>query len=290
MDYRSLLFVPADQPRKIESALASPADALILDLEDAIAAPNKEAARTLLSGFLAAGRGAHPGGPARLVRVNALSTGMTEADVAATAPHRPACYVLPKCEGPADIEALARMVADYGGGEVPILAIATETVRAVRSLMRSDWSHPALGGLTWGGEDLLADLGAVRNRAETGAYLSPFILARDLTLFAAHEAGVPAIDAVFTGFRDEPGLIAEARLAAELGFSGKMAIHPAQIAPIHAALVPDATSQDWARRVEAAFAESQGNATSLAGEMLDVPHQRRARRILHRAKLGEGSI
>lgn len=283
MDYRSYLFVPADQPRKLAGAAAGPADAIILDLEDAVGLAQKDAARQIVAGFLAAGHGAHPSGPARLIRVNALATGMTEADVIATARHRPAGYVLPKCAGPADVEALARLVATHRGGDVPILAIATETVRAVRSLMRSDWSHPALGGLTWGGEDLMADLGALRNRDAAGAYHSPFRLIRDLTLFAAGEAGVPAVDAVYTAFRDEAGLRAEAGQAADLGFSGKLAIHPAQIAPIHAAFAPDEAALAQARRIKDAFAASEGNATSLDGEMLDMPHFRRAMRLLQRA-------
>src|SRR5690606_20173073 len=113
-------------------------------------------------------------GTARLVRVNALATGLTEDDVAATAAARPAGYVLPKCEGVEDIEALSRMIERHGGGDIGVMAIATETVRAVRNLMRSDWTHPRLRALTWGGEDLAADMGALRNRAATGHYLSPF--------------------------------------------------------------------------------------------------------------------
>lgn len=279
MDYRSFLFVPADQPRKIERAADGPADAMIIDLEDAVAGPRKEEARKITADFLAGGHK----GPAPLVRVNALSTGLTEADVRATARLRPAGYVLPKCEGAADIDALARLVASHGGGEIPILAIATETVRAVRSLMRSDWSHPALGGLTWGGEDLLAQMGALRNRGDDGTYLSPFILARDLTLFAALEAGVAAVDAVYTAYKDTDGLAAESRRASDLGFTGKMAIHPAQIDPIHAAFRPDAAQIDWAMRVKDALAATEGGAASLDGEMLDMPHLRRAERILARA-------
>lgn len=279
MDHRSYLFVPADQPRKIDRAAEGPADAMILDLEDAVALPRKDAARAIAAGFLAGARD----GPACLVRVNALSTGLTGADVAATARLRPAGYVLPKCEGPADIDALARLVALHGGGDIPILAIATETVRAVRGLMRSDWSHPALGGLAWGAEDLLADLGALRNRGAEGAYLPPFALARDLVLFAAAEAGVAAVDAVFTDFRNAAGLAAESRAAADAGFAGKMAIHPAQIDPIHAAFRPDAALVDWAWRVRDALAASGGAATALGGEMVDRPHLRRAERILARA-------
>ena len=129
----------------------------------------------------------------------------------------------------------------------------------------------------------MADLGALRNRDAAGAYHSPFRLIRDLTLFAAGEAGIPAVDAVYTAFRDEAGLRGEAGHAADLGFSGKLAIHPAQIAPIHAAFAPDEAALAQARRIKDAFAASEGNAMSLDGEMLDMPHFRRAMRLLQRA-------
>jgi len=154
--------------------------------------------------------------------------------------------------------------------------------RAVRNLMRTDWAHPGLGALTWGGEDLLADMGAMRNRDPNGAYLGPFTLARDLTLLAAIDAGAAAIDAVYTNFRDLAGLQAESELARDLGFTGKMAIHPGQIATINAAFAPSAQQIDWAAKVVDAFSLGEGVAR-LGGEMLDAPHLRRAKRILERA-------
>ncbi|MFU8864253.1 MAG: HpcH/HpaI aldolase/citrate lyase family protein [Rhodobacterales bacterium] len=279
LDYRSYLFVPADQPTKQERAISSCADALILDLEDSVAPESKEYARKLVGDFVSEQGNS---GPALLVRVNALNTGLTEADVEAIVAARPAGIVLPKCESVADIDCLARLIATHGGGQIPILAIATETVRAVRNLMRSDWSHPSLGGLTWGAEDLLADMGALQNRGSDNAYLSPFRMARDLTLYAALEAGVYAVDAVFTNFHDIESLGSEARGAAALGFSGKMAIHPTQIEPIHSAFAPDDKQIEWAKNVKAALTEAGGAVTSLAGEMIDAPHLRRAELILSR--------
>lgn len=278
MTTRSFLFVPGDSQRKMDKALRSGADALILDLEDLVGAGNKAAARRETAAFLAA-----TARPKRYVRVNALSTGLAEADIICTADAPPDGYVLPKCEGPDDIEAFAALIQRHlGSANTTIMAIATETVRAVRSLQRTDWTHPRLEALCWGGEDLSADMGATANRDETGAYLGPFALARDLTLLAALEAGVDAVDAVFTNFHDEAGLLAEARLAKTLGFSGKLAIHPAQIDPIHFAFRPTDAEIDWARKVLAAFETARDGVASLDGEMLDRPHVLRADKILAR--------
>lgn len=276
---RSWLFVPGDSPRKMRRAAASGADALILDLEDSVAPEARPAARAAVAAFLSEGA---PRGPAVWVRVNALDTGITAQDVAALAGRDVAGFVLPKCAGPDHVEALARMIPPGAG----ILAIATETVRALRRLMREDWSHPRLTALTWGGEDLAADLGATANRGDGGRYLGPFLLARDVTLLAAAEAGVAAIDAVHPDFRDLAGLAAETREAASLGFAGKMAIHPAQIPVIHDALRPDAAEIAWAERVIAALEAAGGGVAQLDGHMLDRPHLRKARRILDRAGRG----
>lgn len=276
MTIRSYLFVPGDSPRKMEKSLQSGADALILDVEDSVAVENKPAARQETASFLA-----RSAPMKRYVRVNALDTGLTEADIAETAGASPDGYVLPKCEGPDDIEALGGLIARHGGSDrIAIMAIATETVRAVRSLMRNDWTHPRLGALCWGGEDLSADMGASANRDGAGTYLGPFAMARDLTLLAALEAGAEAVDAVFTNFRDDEGLIAEARAGKALGFTGKLAIHPRQIAPIHQAFQPSEAEIEWARSVIAALESAGGGVASLNGEMLDRPHIRRAEKIL----------
>ena len=278
MSCRSYLFVPADSPRKMTRAAESGADALILDLEDAVAPANKVAARTEAARFLA-----EPMPMKRFVRVNALATGLTEKDVAATIAAAPDGYVLPKCEGPDDIETLSALIAKLGGGDgIGIMSIGTETVRGLRRLMREDWGHPRLAALAWGGEDLSADMGAERNRDAAEAYLGPFLMARDHTLLAALEAGADAVDAVFTDFRDEAGLMQEARLAKTLGFSGKMAIHPAQVAVIHAAFRPEPAEVDWAKAVIAALAATGEGVASLNGMMLDRPHLVRARKILER--------
>lgn len=274
MTPRSWLFVPGDSARMMQKADGAGADALILDLEDAVTLSEKPAARDAVGSFLASG----PKTPC-FVRVNALSTGLTAADVAAVR-GRVAGFVLPKCEGRHDLDTLATLTDG-----APVMAIATETARAVRALMSLDWSHPTLCGMAWGAEDLAADLGAMTNRGADGAYLSPFILARDAMLFAAKAAEVPAIDAVFTAIQDTGGLLTEARGAEAIGFTGKMAIHPAQIAPIHAAFTPTPERIDWAQRVLAAMQDAQGGVAVLDGAMLDQPHFRQAEAILARTRL-----
>lgn len=277
MTPRSWLFVPGNSPHMMEKARNAGADALILDLEDAVAGSEKPAARSAVADFLAT----RPKVTCH-VRVNALDTGLTADDVAAV---RSAAdgFVLPKCEGPDDLKALASLT-----GGAPMLAIATETVRAVRALMTDDWTHPALAGLAWGAEDLAADLGASVNRDDAGTYLSPFRMARDAMLFAARAAGVAAVDAVNTDFRNANALAAEARAAEAIGFTAKMAIHPGQVGPINDAFTPSPERVAWAERVVAAMAGSEGGVASVDGRMLDRPHLRQAEAILARASVRPG--
>ncbi|MFZ3581498.1 HpcH/HpaI aldolase/citrate lyase family protein [Loktanella sp. DJP18] len=270
--HRSYLFVPGDSARKQDKARGTGADALILDLEDSVAPENKDAARRLTADWLAT-----PAPMARFVRINALSTGRTDEDIAATAPGRPDGYVLPKCECLADIARTADLIA-AAGSNAPILIIATETVRAVRQLMTADWSHPALGGMAWGAEDLAADLGAFSNRDVDGRWRAPFAMARTLALLAAKEAGVASVDGPFTGLGDTKGLIREAEAAFTEGFDGKLAIHPAQVPIINAAFTPTADQMTHAQRVVDAMAGS--GVASLDGQMLDQPHLVQAQKIL----------
>ncbi len=217
---------------------------------------------------------------ARLVRVNPLQSGRTSEDIAATAPGRPDGYVLPKSEGIDDLTATVELIA-AAGLNVPILAIATETVRAVRQLMRSDWTHPGLGGLTWGAEDLATDLGALANRDAAGDWLPPFALARTLALLAAKDAGVAAVDGPFTGIGDAAGLQVAAEAAFAMGFDGKLAIHPAQVPVINAAFTPTPAQIAHAQRVIDAM--SGTGVAQLDGQMLDQPHLLQAQKILHLA-------
>jgi len=285
---RSLLFVPGDDERKLDKGLASAADALILDLEDAVAPARKSAARELCARTIASAKS-----PKQLfVRVNGLDTGDTLSDLAAVVAARPFGIVLPKCRGGEDVRALADHLsqleakAGVAPGQTRILPIATENGASMFGLgSYGPPAHPRLCGLMWGGEDLAADLGAIGNRDARGAYTDPYQLARSLCLYAAAAVSLPAIDAVYTNFRDTEGLKAEAVEGLRDGFSAKAAIHPDQVAPINAAFTPTAADVERAQRIVAAFETSTATGVaSLDGRMLDRPHLRSAQRVLERAR------
>lgn len=284
---RSYLFVPGDSERKLAKGLAGDADALIIDLEDAVAPSQKNAGRQLTASFLAANTSARE----RLwVRVNAFSTGLTDPDLAAVIASQPAGIVLPKCNGIEDVERLAHLLATF---EAPlrlksrgirIIGIVTETAASVLNLASLRAGHFRLAGLMWGPEDLAADLGAAGNREATGAYSEPFRLARSLCLLAAKAAGVEAIDTVFTDIRDLAKLEAESAAARAMGFDAKAAIHPDQVAVINRVYTPDEVEMAWARRVVAAFDAAPGaGVVRLDDKMVDQPHLKHARRLLGHA-------
>ena len=281
---RSYLFVPGDSERKIERSAGSGADAVIFDLEDAVSAARKDEARRLVRQRLNAG-------DRPFVRVNGLATGLCDGDLAAIVGGRPRGVLLPKCEGATDVAALAeRLTAAESRESVPqgsigIIAIVTETARGVLRLVADPPRHPRLFALMWGAEDLSADIGAFANRDASGAYRELPRLARSLCLLAAAEANVLAIDAVDVRLDAPERLLEEAKAAAIDGFSGKAAIHPDQIAPIHAAFTPSEEDRRWAEEVKRAFATAADmGVVRLDGRMLDKPHLRQAERILARCR------
>lgn len=279
---RSLLFVPGDSERKFARAAEGPADALILDLEDSVGLAQKPAARRVTAGMLAAPRGRQQ----RYVRVNALDTGMTLADLAAVMPARPDGIVLPKCADAGQVRQVSLWLdafeAAFGlaPGSTRILAIATETAGSLFGLGSYAEAGPRLSGLMWGAEDLSAALGASANRLG-GQWLTPFRLARDLCLAGAAAAGVPAFDTVHVDIEDLAGLEADAREAKRDGFSGKAVIHPKHVEVVNAVFTPSPEELDWARRVVAAFAAGgDAGVLRMDGRMLDRPHLRLAERLL----------
>jgi citrate lyase subunit beta/citryl-CoA lyase len=272
---RSLLFVPADDERKIAKALASEADVVILDLEDAVGLAQKHSARGIAAGALRESRRGK-----LFVRINSLSSGHVEEDLDAVLSHRPDGIVLPKCRSGNDVVRLAALV----GPAMPILAIATETAASLLNMGSYAGAGASLLGLTWGGEDLSVELGARSNRDEAGAYTEPYRLARTLCLIGARAAGVEPVDAAYTAYRDLQGLESEAKAAARDGFTAKLAIHPAQIPIINRVFTPSQAEVEAAKRIIAAFSEAGGRGViGLDGEMLDVPHLRRAERLIARA-------
>ena len=275
MRMRSLLFVPGDRPDRMKKALGLGADVLILDLEDSVTAAMKDDARKIVADFLAAPR-AMP----IFVRVNAPAA-LMEQDLAMVAPGRSDGIVLPKAEGGASVAALARRLDAAGDANARILPIATETPAAIFALGSYGNASDRLCGLTWGAEDLPSAIGAITARENDGTFTPPYQTVRSLALFAAHAAGVAAIETVYPALKDERGLTDYAMRARRDGFSGMLAIHPAQLAPIHAAFTPSKAEIAWAQRVVEAFGGNPGaGALQIDGQMMDAPHLKLARRIL----------
>ena len=284
---RSFLFVPGDSEKKLAKVDGCGADAVILDLEDSVAPANKAVARDLVSAFLKARP--REGRTVQLwVRVNPFDTGLTADDLAAIVPGDPDGIMQPKIDGPEDVRALSTQLdtleAAHGlaAGAIRILPVATETPIAPFRL--GDFATAGLtrlAGLTWGAEDLSAALGASTNLGADGAWAFTYQMVRSLTLLAAHAAGVPAIDTLYVDFRDDDGLRAASRAARAEGFSGRLAIHPAQVADINAAFSPSDAEIAIARRIVAAFEAAPAVGTiGIDGKMYDLPHLKAARRTL----------
>ncbi|MCG6872227.1 MAG: CoA ester lyase [Gammaproteobacteria bacterium] len=279
---RSLLFVPGDSQRKLARGPDSGADALILDLEDSVAPEHKPAAREQVAAFLAD----HPPGARTVplwVRVNPVDTADCRLDLRAVLAGEPDGIVQPKPRTPADTRQLVAWLEEmrHPGAGIPILPLATETPGALFSLGGFAELASHLAGLTWGAEDLAAAIGALSNRDAAGQLTEPFRLARALCLFAAAAAEVPAIDAVYPDFRNSEGLRKDCEVSRRDGFSGRLAIHPQQVAIINQAYSPSEAEVAHARRVVELFDANPGAGTlALDGRMLDIPHLKQARRIL----------
>ncbi len=286
---RSLLFVPADSAKKLDKAMTSGADALIVDLEDSVALDGKAKARESAAAFLKDTAKAQQR-PYMIVRVNSLQTGMTDADLDAIAPAKPDAIMLPKAEGGASVMhadaklAVREAIAGLPDGHIRILPIATETAASLFLAGTFAGSSARLLGLTWGAEDLSAELGAQANRDAQGRFLDPYRLARALCLAGAAAAQVSAFDTVYVDFRNHDGFRRECEEALREGFVGKMAIHPAQVPVINDVFTPSAEAIVQAKAVLDAFAASPGaGVVNIGGIMFDQPHLTRAKRLLERA-------
>ena len=279
MKMRSLLFVPGDRPDRMEKARFSGADALILDLEDAVAPEAKPKARQAVAEFLKANSSAK-----LWVRINPLDGPENEKDLEAILPSYPDGIVLPKAEGGASVAELSRRLTERGNTTARILAIGTETPAALFQL-GTYGGQKRLAALTWGAEDLPAAVGAITSREKDGSYTPPYELARSLCLFGATAAGVAPIETVYPAFRDLEGLERYAGRARRDGFVGMMAIHPNQVPVINLAFTPSRAEIDHARAVVAAFEANPGaGALSLEGKMIDRPHLVQAQRLLAAAE------
>ena len=283
---RCWLFAPGDSAGKIVKAMASGADAVILDLEDSVAADRKADARRTTAEALAQPA---PAGVHAWVRINALDTGLALDDLDAVIAASPAGIVLPKSAGVADVQALDAELAmrerraGLSVGAIRILPITTETPAALFNLHTYVQAPDRLAGLTWGAEDLSAAVGAATARDETGGYTPLYELARSLCLAGAAAAGTAAIETVYPDFRDLDGLTRYLAKARRDGFAGMMAIHPGQVPEILRAFIPTAEEQAWARQVVDLFeADPTAGTLALNGKMIDRPHLLQARRLLDR--------
>jgi citrate lyase subunit beta / citryl-CoA lyase len=288
---RSVLFVPGDSDTKLVRAAESDADVVAVDLEDSVAVGSKEAARDMAKGFVADCKRSGKG-PRIYVRVNALQTAFAEADITSVMESAPDGILLPKARSGDDVRALCNLLGklekQYGiaAGKTEISVLATEVPVALLCMHSFIGSSPRLTGLSWGSEDLSADLGAKATRDANGNLASPFRLARDLCLVTAAAANVGAIDTIFIDLRDAPGLAREAAESARDGFTGKLALHPDQVAVINEAFTPTMAEISGATEVVQAFAKGDSTGVlTLGGEVLDRPHLRRAEGVLARARL-----
>ena len=285
MILRSLLFVPGDSEKKLGRGASSGADALILDLEDSVAPSRKPLARGMVAEYLAANQA----GPQNWVRINPLDEGGVE-DLAGIVRPGLSGIMIPKIDGGADVARLGHYLdvmerrEGLAPGSIRILPVATETAPAPFGLADfTGAAFPRLYGLTWGAEDLSTALGATTNRDETGAFAYTYRLVRSLCLLAAKAAATEPVETLYADFRDDDGLIASCVAAAREGFTGRIAIHPNQVAGINRSFSPSEADVAHAQRVVAAFAAQPDVGTvGLDGKMLDIPHLKQAQRVLER--------
>lgn len=280
--FRSILFVPADNEKKLGKASASGADAVVIDLEDAVLPERKPPAREIMASWLRA----LPERSRWWVRVNDLRSGELLKDLAAVVPACPGGIVLPKIHGPEDVATvghyLEALEAEHGMvcGTIRIIAVVTETpsmMLRMGELARQ--AHPRISHVIWGGEDLSAVMGAGDPRTPAGAWRPMYEYARCQCLLVGHALGTEVVDTVYVNFRDPDGLRSACAASRYDGFTGRVAIHPDQVPVINEAFSPTAAEMAMARRVVEAFALGAG-AVSIDGKMYDIAHLKAARRLL----------
>jgi len=288
---RSLLFVPADSGPKLDKAMASGADGVIIDLEDSITPERKAHAREACLEYLKANI-VKTQRPRLLVRINGLDTGMTDADLEAIVPGKPDMILFPKAEGGASLAHLdakltaQEAVAGVPEGAIKVLAQNVESAMGIFLAGTFRGVSKRLIGMTWGPEDLSAELGAEANRDAGGQLTEPYRLARSICLFGAAAARVPAIETVYVDFRNSEGLRRDTTDSRRDGFTGRLAIHPAQVPIINEVYTPSPEQIEKAKAVVAAFAaQPDAGAVGIDGKMFDRPHLVRAQRLLAAAGL-----
>ena len=288
---RSVHFVPGANEKMLQRSLTLPADSLVLDLEDSVTPENKDSARETVTGWL---KNVNFGRQEKMIRMNPLDTPWGEKDLEITMQGRPDSYLVPKVRTKDDVLAIDAILTHlekqcgYSEGEVKLVVIATETPQGVLNIKEIATAGPRVDALSWGAEDLSAAIGARRNRDENGQFLEVFRYARVVTLLAATAAGIEPLDTVFVDIQDIEGLRRECLEGAQMGFTGKITIHPNQIPVVNEIFSPSPADVAEAKELLAAFEENRKAgrmAFSFKGQMVDVPHLTRARKILERAEM-----
>ena len=278
---RSLLFVPADDEKKQAKALNSETDAIILDMEDSVSLKNKVVARDVVKEFFAQTSTEK----IIIVRINALDTEFWRDDMAVIADLAPDYILVPKARSGEDIATINALIekSSNAANKTKIIALVTETPESIFNMASFKNCANRLSALTWGAEDLSAEIGAQTNKDQNGVYFPVYQLARSWCLLGASNAEVSAIDSVFTNFKDDDGLRAEAIVAKTEGFWGKMIIHPRQIKIVNEVFTVSDSEIAHAKEVIDAIENSKmGGVAQLNGEMIDQPHYKRALRVVMR--------
>lgn len=286
MNVRSLLFVPGDSERKLAKADDVTADALVLDLEDSVAPARKAVAREMVREFLHARSGKRKS--QLWIRINPLDHPDALQDLARIVGGCPDCIMQPKTNGPDDVRRLSHYLDALEAREgiepcrVKVHSISTETAVAMFTLgAYAEARLPRLVSMNWGAEDLSSAIGAAGNKGADGDWDFPYQVVRTQFLFAAHAAGVQAIDTLYADYRDEEGLRRSCELARRQGFTGRIAIHPSQVEIINESFSPSEADVALARRLVAAFAaEPDAGTIGLEGKMYDIPHLNQAKHVL----------
>ena len=281
---RSVLFMPGDSMRKIEKATQIDTDTVVMDLEDGVALNNKAVARETIAEAL---QTLDFGRRERLVRINPSDSGLQDDDLAITAPARPDGFVIPKVETAADVQTVSRKLAAvetaHGWSENSLRLVAViETALGVMNLREIAQADTRLDALMFGAEDLAGDIGAVRTRVGWEVFF-----ARSAVITTAAAYGLQAIDMIFVAFQNLDGLVEECRTARQMGYAGKMAIHPKQVEIINREFSPTPAEIDHAQRLVSAHRAHQQSGTgafAFEGKMVDMPVIRAAEHVLIRAR------
>jgi len=286
---RAAHFVPGANEKMLDKSLNTTADALILDLEDAVTPENKDSARTTVASWL---ENVDFGRKERVVRINPLDSPWCERDIEETMGHPPDSYLVPKVNDSNEVARIHELISEqevacgHPEGQVKLLILGTETPQGLLNI-RDLAANTRVDALTWGAEDLSAAIGSRGNRASDGSYLPVFEYARVMCLLGATAWGKQPLDTVFVDFNDPEGLRAECLASAAMGYTGKITIHPNQIEIVNESFTPSAEDVDEASELLELFAENKAKglmAFSFRGQMVDVPHLTRARKIVDMAE------